>query len=138
MINFVHLGHDVVGDFRFCEQYVHVAGHAACHRMNRELHIDTALPQQFGDLEHGVLGLRDSHSVPRDEDDLGCVPQDFRGVLRADRLYLTLWARCAGDHRATAGAETARNHAEEVAVHRPAHDVGQNRARRSDQRADDD
>ncbi len=40
--------------------------------------------------------------------------------------------------RAAVGAEAAGDHADEVAVHRRAHDVRQNRAARSDQRADDD
>ena len=45
---------------------------------------------------------------------------------------------CGGWRRAAARAEAAGDDADEIAVHRAAHDVGQDRARRADERAGDD
>ena len=42
-IDVVHLDQLVVGDVGLGEQHVHVAGHAAGDRMDRELHVDAAL-----------------------------------------------------------------------------------------------
>ena len=58
--------------------------------------------------------------------------------IGADRRDLAGGLRARRRRRAAAGAEAAGDDADEVAVHRPAHDVGQDRAGGAHQRAGDD
>src|SRR3712207_8237207 len=47
------------------EQHVHVAWHAAGHRMDPELHLDALGLERLAQLAHRVLGLGDRHAVAR-------------------------------------------------------------------------
>ena len=62
-VDLVQVGDQVVRHAGLGEQHVHVAGHAAGHRMDRELHLHAALDQQLAQLPHLVLRLRDRHAV---------------------------------------------------------------------------
>jgi hypothetical protein len=59
-------------------------------------------------------------------------------ALTADTSPGRLRRRAGGRGRRTTAAEATGDHADEVAVHRAAHDVAEDRARRADQRAGDD
>ena len=88
----------VVGDLRLGEQHVHVAGHAAGHRVNRELHVDAALGELVVELAHAMLRLRDRHAVAGDDHDAARVLEDVGHVLRRralDRLRLGGRRTCA-------------------------------------------
>ena len=82
-----------------------------------------------------VLRARDGESVSRNDDHALGVAQQERDVLGRARLDLLLFRR---GRRAFGSPEPAEDHADERAVHRLAHDVGQDRARRSDERSRDD
>ena len=68
-VDVVHLDQPVVGNLRFGQQHVHVAGHAAGDRMDGELHVDAALRQLLVEIVHPVLRLRDGHAVSGNDDD---------------------------------------------------------------------
>ena len=55
VVDLVHLVQPVVRDVGLGEQHVHVAGHAAGHRMDRVFHLAAALLDQLGQLAHLVL-----------------------------------------------------------------------------------
>ena len=113
-----------------------MARHAAGHGMNRVANVDALRRQLVRHLLHRVLRARDGKPIARDDDHALRVAQQERHVVRRSRLdRLLLRVRCRG---AFGGAEAAQDDAEERAVHRLAHDVGEDRARRSDQRAGDD
>ena len=107
-----------------------MAGHAARDRVDAEADTDALLTQKFRDLEHGVLGLCDRHAVARHDDHLLGTAQQFRGLDGAHRegFALRLAAGTRGGRDRGAAAEAAGDHADEVAVHRAAHDVGKDRA----------
>ena len=65
--------------------------------MDRELDVDSSLGELIVDFSNPVLGLRDRHSVARDDDNLGRVLQQISGV-----------ARCTAFHRSRFGARTGR------------------------------
>ena len=96
------------------------------------------LPEQLRDLVERILRLRDGHAVAGDDDDLLRVEQELGGLGGRDALHLAGRLRSAGRRRAFLGAEAAEDDAQERAVHRRAHDVAQDGAARSDQRAGDD
>ncbi len=80
-----------------------------------------------------VLRLRHRHAVARHDDDLAGVLENEGGIFRRADLHRPV----AGRRRRSRylAAEAAKDHREEGPVHSLAHDVGQDRARRSDQRA---
>ncbi len=86
-----------------------------------------------------MLGLRHGHAVAGNDDDvlglasISAVSAAPTGTTSPAGCSPPFAAGCAA-----AGAEAAGDDAEEVAVHRAAHDVRQDRAGRADQRADDD
>jgi hypothetical protein len=83
LVDLVHLQHDVVGHLGFGQQHVHVAGHAAGHRVDAEAHVDALVAQQLGDLEHRVLGLRHRHAVARHDDHVLGLAQQLGGFGRS-------------------------------------------------------
>ena len=97
--------------------------------------------QELGDLVERVLRLGDRHAVAGHDDHALGVAAGSRAVSAAVTLFdlaLRVAARALGGRRALVGAEAAEDHAQERAVHRPAHDVAEDRAARADQRAGDD
>ena len=78
----------VVGHVGLGQQHVHVAGHAARHRVDRVVHAHAALLELVGQLAHRVLRLGHRHAVPGRHHDL-------RGVGELDRHV----GRVGGAHR---------------------------------------
>ena len=137
VVDFVHFQHDVVGDFGFGEQYVHMTGQAAGDGVDAEAYFGAVFTQKLGDFGNGVLRLRHCHAVARGDNDAAGVAQhfgDFGGFDFAVFADFLAAGGCGG----TVGTETACNHGDEGAVHGFTHDVGQNRAARTDQRAGND
>jgi hypothetical protein len=76
-VDVFHLEHLVVGHFGLGQQHVHVARHAAGHRVDGVLDVDATLLEQLGQVADGVLGLGHRHTVARDHDHgPGVVEQD--------------------------------------------------------------
>ena len=69
-VDVLELEHFVIGHVGFGEQHVHVARHAAGHRMDRVFDLDAFLLQMVGHLAQRVLRLRHRHAVARHDDDL--------------------------------------------------------------------
>ena len=136
-VDVLELEHLVVGHVGFRQQHVHVAGHAARHRVDGVLHLDALGLQLVRHLAQGVLRLRHRHAVARHDDDLRGVLHDEGGVVGRALLHRPGLDRAAAGGRGLA-AEAAEDHRDEAAVHALAHDVGQDRARGADQRAGDD
>src|SRR6185437_4924141 len=135
-IDVLEFKHFVVGYIRFSEQYIHVAWHTACDRMNCVFDFDTFLFQLVGHFTKRMLRLGDRHAVSRYDDDFRGVLQDVRGILGRAELYRALLN--AGARPRGFSAKAAKDDGNEGPVHPLAHDVGQNRARRADQCASDD
>ncbi len=111
-----------------------MAGQTARNRVDREAHGFALGAQAAGEFGHVLLGLRHRHAVTRDDDDAVSLVErlcDTVGVdghlFALDRLLLACRA-----------AKATQDHTDERPVHRLAHDVGQDRTRRADKRADDD
>ncbi len=115
-----------------------MARHSPCDWVDGVFDLDALLLEHLGHLAQRVLRLRHRHAVARDDDDLLGLLEHEGGVRGAALLVGALLARLAAARCRVAGAETARDHREEAAVHRPAHDVAEDRARGADQRAGDD
>ena len=103
-----------------------------------ELHLYTLFFENVGHFAKRVLRLRDRHAVTGDDDDLLRLFEHEGRIVGAALLVGALFARFAVSATARIRAEAACDHAEEAAVHRTAHDVAEDRTRRSDQRAGDD
>ena len=112
-----------------------MAGHAAGDGVNRVANVDALGDQLLRHLFHRVLRARDGEAVSRNDDHALGVAEQERDVFRRTRPHLLLLGGCS---RAFGRAEPAEDHADERAVHRLAHDVGQDRARRADERSRDD
>ena len=67
-IDLVHLDQLIVGDLGLGQQHVHVAGHAAGHRVDGELHLHAALGQRVVQFADAVLGLGHGHAVAGHDD----------------------------------------------------------------------
>src|SRR5689334_24858856 len=110
--------------------------HSARHRVDRIFDPYALLLEEVGHLTDGMLRLRDGHSVARNNDYL-------LGLLHEEGRVLggTPFVRPVdGSRLATARycAEASRNHRQEAAIHRAAHDVAEDCTRASDERAGDD
>ena len=80
-VDVVHLDQLVIGDVGLGQQHVHVARHAAGHRVDGELHVDAAARQHVVQLADLVLRLRHRHAVARHDDDAGRRPPGWRRPL---------------------------------------------------------
>ena len=114
-----------------------MAGHTSRHRMHGVAHPDALLLELVGHLTHGVLRLRHRHAVTGHDDDRTRVLHDERGVVGAARLDGFIAQPGSGAGIGIA-AKTAKDDGYERAVHRPAHDVTEDRSRRADKRPGDD
>ena len=112
-------------------------GHAAGHRVDGELDVDALGQQEVHELADRALRLRDRHPVAGDDDHALAVGHEHRGVLGADLAQLLL-ALLAGRDAPAARAEAGEQDVEQRAVHGPAHELGEDGARRADQRAGDE
>eukprot|EP00906_Rhabdomonas_costata_P036632 RCo051364 len=135
LIDLVHLKHNVVRDARLGEQHVHMPRHASSHGVDRKPELHPVRGEEAEHLRDSVLGLRNSHTVTRNKDH----------GLRIDKQLGRLWgqdrgvgAGIADRHRPLPGAEASKQHADDVTVHRHAHDVRQDRPAAAHQRAHND
>src|ERR1700722_14240903 len=96
-VDLVQIGYQVVRYPGLRQQHVHVAGHAAGHRMDREAHRYTAIDQQLHQLPHLVLRLRHGHAIAGNDDDFLRERHHDAGVRGLDRL------ETAGDFGARGG-----------------------------------
>ena len=108
-----------------------MAGKAACHRMDGKAHGLALRPQTAGDLGDRALRLGHRHAVSWHDNDVLRVLHVGGDGDDVGRDHLALDLPRAADGCAPA----AEDHRQEVPVHRAAHDIGQDRARRADQRA---
>ena len=110
--------------------------------MDGEAHVGALLAQELGDLVDRVLRLRHRHAVARHDDDALARRRSRSAVSSAPRSAVTSPAGCRRRRqplpRLRAAPKPPKDHAQERAVHRAAHDVAEDRAARSDQRAGDD
>ena len=81
-VDLVHLLQAVVGDVGFGEEDVHVARHASGDGMNTELNVDAFFREDVVEFADLVLGLRDGHSISRNNHHRigGC--KNPRGIFR--------------------------------------------------------
>ncbi len=86
---------------------------------------------------HDVLCLRDGHAVARHDHDFPGAGQQRCRFLRVDRHDFAV-LRTSARSGAAAGAEAAGYDVEELAVHRPAHDVAEDCTAGTDQCTGDD
>ena len=80
-----------VGHVGLGEEHVHMPGHSPRHRVDGELHVNTALLKQIGELANVVLSLGDREAVTGDDDHRLGVGEHHGGLLRvhvAHRLAL--------------------------------------------------
>ena len=131
-VDFVHLHQCRVRDVRLGKQHVHVAGHAARHRVDGELHDDAAFGERVVQLPHLVLRLRHRHPVTRNDHHVARLLEQLRGSF--DRLLLPLLLLTSGEGRLRF-PEGAEQDIRERAVHRATHDDRENQAARAVQRA---
>ena len=113
-----------------------MAGHAAGNGMDGVFHLDAFLLEPVGHFAQGMLRLRHRHAVAGHDDHLAGILHDEGRVLGGALLHRPLFL--AGRRSRDLAAEPAENHRNEAAVHALAHDVGQDRAGRADQRPGDD
>ncbi len=85
----------VVGNVRFGEQNVHVAGHAAGDGVNAELHVDAAFGEDVVEFADFVLRLGDGHAVAGNDDDRVGSAKNRGGFFGDGALNRTLFL-CAG------------------------------------------
>ena len=97
-----------------------------------------ALAQELGHVEYRILRLCHGHPVARDDDHASRLEQQVRRLSCRDASHFACRRRARCRCRAFFGAEAAEDHAQERAVHRRAHDVAEDRAARTDERARDD
>ena len=136
-VDVVELEDLVVGDVGLGEQHVHVPGHPSGHGVDGVAHLHPLGLEGVGHLAQRMLRLGDRHAVAGHDDDRARDLHDERGVLGAPLLDRALLHRTAR-RQVRLAPEPAQDHAEERAVHPLAHDVGEDRPRRSHQRPGDD
>src|SRR5690606_15661818 len=114
-----------------CQQHVHVARHAAGNRVDGVAHLGAVGLEQVSQRCDDVRGLSDSHAVPGDEHDAARGFENVVGVRWRQGLDLALdsCGACWRDR-----AEATEQHVGKRAVHRFAHDLGEDQTGGTDQR----
>ena len=135
-IDVLELEHFVIGHVGLGQQHVHMAGHAPRHRMDGIFDGDARLLQMIGHFAQRMLGLRHRHAIARHDDDRARILHDEGGIIGRALLDRPRFGPARRSRRLA--AEAAEDDADEGAVHALAHDVGEDGARRADQRAGDD
>ncbi len=133
-VDVVHLHQLVVGDVGLRQQHVHVAGHAAGHRMDGEFHVHAAAHEGVEQLADLMLRLGHRQPVARHDDHTGGAFQNGGGLFRAGAAHVALFGFGRCGLQLTEGAE---QHIGEGAVHGLAHDDGKDQARGAIQSAGD-
>ena len=136
-VDVLELEHLVIGHVGLGQQHVHVARHAAGDRMDGVFDLDALRLQLVGHLAQGVLGLGHRHAVAGHDDDLRGVLHDEGGVVGRALLDRPRLDRAAAPAAVSPPKPPRITEMKErfIAL---AHDVGEDRAGRADQRAGDD
>ena len=117
-----------------------MAGHTAGHGVDGVFDVHAFLLEQIRHLAQHLLRLRHRHAIARHHDDLLGVLHHIGRVFRAaglDRRTVAI-ATTARARHAAIRAKAAQQHIDDRAVHPLAHDVGENGARGTHQRAGHD
>ena len=112
-----------------------MARHAACHRVDGELHRHAAVDEELRHLPHLVLRLGHRHAVARHDNDLLREGHRDAGVAGVDGLLRT---RDGAGGCAAGVTEAREQHVAEAAVHRLRHQLRQQRTGRAHHRTGDD
>ena len=102
--------------------------------MDPEFHAHSAAFQQIRELANGVLSLRRSHSVSRNEDNLLCIGQLRGDVFQRDLAHSSSRCSCLGLHD---GSERTKEHVVHLTIHRSTHQDGKNESGKSIERSGD-
>ena len=70
VVDLLHLEQFLVRHIGLSQQHVHVARHTTCHGMDGEAHAGTTVFEGLSQLLHLMLGLCQSHTVARYDDDV--------------------------------------------------------------------
>mmetsp|Transcript_64157 Transcript_64157/g.106061 ORF Transcript_64157/g.106061 Transcript_64157/m.106061 type:complete len:216 (-) Transcript_64157:2486-3133(-) len=122
VVDLVHFEHDVVRDIRLRQQHVQLPRHASSDGVDGEGHLHLVGAEAGHHLRDRVLPLSHGESVPGDDDDLLRRDQLLHDVVEVDYSGLAF----DGHLRALGGAQTAKDHGDDGAVHGLAHDPRQN------------
>ena len=79
-----------IGNIRFGQQHVHMAGHASRNWMNSVFDSDAALLENIRQLTHSVLRLGCGQSITRHEDDFVRIGELGGDVLETDFAHRSL------------------------------------------------
>ncbi len=89
VVDLIHLQHDVIRDFRFRQQHVHVARQTPGNRVNTKAHLNATGTQALGDFRNRILSLRDRHAIARGDDHRMGVFQHLSGIFGGDLAMFT-------------------------------------------------
>ena len=138
VVDRVELVEMLVVDVRFREQHVHVTGHAARDRMDRETHGRAVRFELVAKLLDLMLRLTQRHAVAGNDDDVFRILQGERGFglglglgFGRGRFFLLLGGLVELDR-------LAEQDVHEVPVHSAAHDLGEQQTAGADDAADRD
>mmetsp|Transcript_79645 Transcript_79645/g.161988 ORF Transcript_79645/g.161988 Transcript_79645/m.161988 type:complete len:257 (+) Transcript_79645:95-865(+) len=138
-VDLVHLQHDIVRHASLSQQHIHLARHAARHRVNAKLDCDAILLQLLDKRCDRVLCVGNRHAEARHDDDALGGQQRCGHAWRVDLLVLARRLCSSGARRRRLlgrRAVATEDDISERAVHGDAHDVRQDGARRANQGAD--
>mmetsp|Transcript_49740 Transcript_49740/g.67781 ORF Transcript_49740/g.67781 Transcript_49740/m.67781 type:complete len:547 (-) Transcript_49740:1504-3144(-) len=135
-VDLVHLEDPLVRHAGLGKEHVHLAWHAAGHRVDAELDGDAGLAARGGDLADAALRARDGHAVSWDNQHLLGAGHELRRVRHAC-LHVDLRGLVAGLLRWCRDVHAAEDDVEDVTVHGVAHDLRQDRSAAADEGADD-
>ncbi len=139
-VDLLHLVELLIRDVRLAEEDIHMAGHPSSDGVDGVEDLGPVGFQLIGELFDQVLCLGQGHAVSGDDDDLLGLPQDLGGgeFFRNNwfRLLL-LWSGNSGLGFG-GGRSLAQEDVPQRAVHRPAHNLGQQQAGCSHHAADSD
>mmetsp|Transcript_19190 Transcript_19190/g.61045 ORF Transcript_19190/g.61045 Transcript_19190/m.61045 type:complete len:282 (+) Transcript_19190:362-1207(+) len=132
VIDLLHLQHDVIRNLGLRQQHVQLARHASSHRVHTNAHLLALASEHADHIRQRVLGLGDRQPITRHDNHAVGVLQGIHRLVHVPQghLALDLLGRASCVVR-----PAAEKHIGQRAVHRTAHDVGENGARRTDQRA---
>mmetsp|Transcript_6580 Transcript_6580/g.12392 ORF Transcript_6580/g.12392 Transcript_6580/m.12392 type:complete len:378 (+) Transcript_6580:537-1670(+) len=122
VVDLVHLQHDIVGDTSLSQKHVQLTRHTPGDGVNTESDPHSVLIQRLHHLGQRILTLCNSQTVPRDDNNLGSLCQHAHHLTKRC-LLVDSSVNPSGPLRS--GVST-KQHVCDTAVHRHAHDVGQN------------
>src|SRR5690606_33455310 len=138
VVDIFHFEYDFVRDIGFCQKHVHMSWHAPGDGVNSKEDLNAGVAKLACNLAHTVLGLGHGHAVSGYDHHPFCslkFSRDIGGNHRAYFAHLAVWC---GDGFSFGGAEPAKDHVPDGAVHGAAHDVAEDGAGASDECTCDD